>query len=420
MIRFLIKGLIRDRARSLSRILMVTAGVFLTVFMYGFMKGVMSDIIDTNARYNEGHVKIMTRAYSRMKDQVPNDLALLEIQDLMEELENTRPDMLWAARIKFGGLLDIPDEKGQTREQGQVTGLAIDLSREKSLLGIEKALVAGRLPERPGEILITRNLSEKLKAGAGENATFIGSTINGAMAIHNFHIAGLLRFGVTTIDRGTMIAGIEDMRSVMDMPGGASEILGFDKNLFYDNGRMQLLAEEFNSRFSREDDEFSPVMETLGQQAGMGDYIDLAQFAAGIIIAVFIFAMSIVLWNAGLMDGIRRYGEIGVRLAMGESKGEVYRRMIVESAAIGIAGFAAGTALGIAATLYMQNVGWNIGYALQDSTIAITDVIRARVTPLSYVIGFIPGLFASVIGTMFAGIGIYRRKTSELFSELEG
>jgi len=32
-----------------------------------------------------------------------------------------------------------------------------------------------------------------------------------------------------------------------------------------------------------------------------------------------------------LMNGLRRYGEIGMRLAMGESKGQVYRSMIVES-----------------------------------------------------------------------------------------
>ena len=48
-----------------------------------------------------------------------------------------------------------------------------------------------------------------------------------------------------------------------------------------------------------------------------------------------------------------------------------------------------------------------------------TSEVRARVTPRSYVIGFPPGLMASVLGTMFAGIGVYRRQTSQLFKELE-
>jgi putative ABC transport system permease protein len=56
---------------------------------------------------------------------------------------------------------------------------------------------------------------------------------------------------------------------------------------------------------------------------------------------------------------------------------------------------------------------------MQKSTIFISSVVHARVTPTSYYIGFFPGLIASVLGTMFAGIGIYKRQTSQLFKELE-
>ena len=40
-------------------------------------------------------------------------------------------------------------------------------------------------------------------------------------------------------------------------------------------------------------------------------------------------------------------------------------------------------------------------------------------TSTALVIGFVPGLFATVLGTMLAGIGIYRRNTAQLFKELE-
>ena len=43
----------------------------------------------------------------------------------------------------------------------------------------------------------------------------------------------------------------------------------------------------------------------------------------------------------------------------------------------------------------------------------------AKVTPPAYVIGFIPGLMANVLGASIAGIGIYRRKTAQLMKELE-
>ena len=57
------------------------------------------------------------------------------------------------------------------------------------------------------------------------------------------------------------------------------------------------------------------------------------------------------------MNGLRRYGEIGMRLAMGESKGQVYRSMIMESIIIGGIGTVIGTGLGLGLTYYMQEVG---------------------------------------------------------------
>ena len=43
MILFLLKGLIRDRSRSLFPVLTVFIGVFLAVFLYSYMDGVMSE-----------------------------------------------------------------------------------------------------------------------------------------------------------------------------------------------------------------------------------------------------------------------------------------------------------------------------------------------------------------------------------------
>ena len=44
--------------------------------------------------------------------------------------------------------------------------------------------------------------------------------------------------------------------------------------------------------------------------------------------------------------------------------------------------------------------------------------IRARIIP-DFFIGFIPGLFSTVLGTMLSGRGIYKRQTARLFKELE-
>ncbi|ADE57445.1 MULTISPECIES: ABC transporter permease [Aminobacterium] len=423
MIIFILKGLMRDRSRSLFPVLMVTAGVFLTVFLYCFMEGAMGDLISSTAKFDTGHVKVMTKAYKELSDQIPNDLAIMGVEDLLSWLKNNEENMLWTARIRFGGLLDIPDERGETKAQGPAFGLGIDLfgenTPEKELFNIEKSIVRGHYPSQPNEILISDEFAKKLGVDIGGTVTLIGSTMYGSMAFYNFKVAGTVFFGMIPMDRGTVIADIRDVQNALDMADSASEIVGYTQDMLYSNDRMKKVAQRFNKEFAREDNDFSPLMTSLGQQDNFEEYLRYAGAVASIIVGIFVLAMSIVLWNSGLMNGLRRYGEIGVRLAMGESKGHLYRGMIVESLIIGLIGSILGTALGLAISYYMQYTGIDFGEMMPKSSMFISNVIRAQVTPASYIIGFLPGVFASVLGAMFAGIGIYKRETAQLIKELE-
>ena len=126
MIKFLLKGILRDKSRSLLPIIVVSLGVFITVLGSGWLGGVFGDMIDVNANFTTGHVKVMTRAYAENENQLPNDLALLDVEKLLTNLNSDYPDMEWVKRINFGGLLDVPDENGETRAQGPAAGKAID------------------------------------------------------------------------------------------------------------------------------------------------------------------------------------------------------------------------------------------------------------------------------------------------------
>jgi putative ABC transport system permease protein len=420
MIRFLLKGLIRDRSRSLFPVL---AGVMLTVVLYCWINGVTADMIRSSANFQTGHLKIMSRAYAAEADQVPNDLAFIGVSDLLNELHTQFPDILWTPRIKFGGLLDIPDDRGETKAQGPVLGLGVDLfspsSPEYSLLNLSQAVMRGRLPRQPGEITISEEFAERLNVQLGETATLISSTMYGSMAAYNFTVVGTIRFGVTAMDRGSMIADISDVQYALNMEEAAGEVLGFFRDSFFYAKKAEEIAASFNSRFLNQGDEFSPVMQTLRDQAGLGEMLDLMDTFSGLVITIFIVAMSIILWNAGLIGSLRRYGEIGVRLAIGEYKSHLYRSMIAESLMIGIFGSLLGTAVGLGIAYYMQVKGINLSSFMKNSTMMISDVLRARVTPTSFFIGLVPGLAATFLGTSISGIGIYKRQTSQLMKELE-
>ncbi len=387
------------------------------------MNGVLTDMVDYTARYTAGHVKITTRAQAQNAGQNSNDLALLDITTLIRQLEQDYPIVNWVPRIRFGGLLDVPDESGETRAQGTVVGLGVNLFRpeahEIQTLNIEKALDLGRLPNKNGEVLISHLLATKLGLEPGSPVTLLGATMYGSMSIYNFVVAGTVRFGIQAMDRGAIIADISDIQIALDMEDAAGEILGFFPHRVYDDGRARALASDFNARYSDTNDEFAPTMGTLKTTSNLSDYLDMAENMGAIIVTIFALVMSLVLWNIGLLGALRRYGEIGIRLAIGEHKGHIYLTMIYESLAVGIAGSVLGSILGLLCAYWMQTVGLDISDLMKNINMMVPTVFRATITPLTWYIGFIPGTLATVLGSALAGLGIYRRQTAQLFKELE-
>jgi len=423
MIWFIFKGIMRDKSRSLLPVIVVSLGVFLTVVMSGWMAGIFGDIINMSANFSTGHVKVMTRVYAENEKQIPNDLALMDVEELIGNLENDYPEMEWVKRINFGGLLDVPDENGETRAQGPAAGRAIDLfspgSHEIERLNIIKAIVKGGMPSQQGEALISDEFAEKFGVGIGDQVTIFGSTMNGSMMFKTFIVSGTLRFGQTFLDRGAIIIDISDAQLALDMSDAASEVLGFFREGGYVDAKADSVKSSFNAKYSSPEDEFSPIMLKLREQNGLDEYLTLADSMSGVMVFIFVFAMSIVLWNTGLLGGLRRYSEYGVRLALGEEKGHIYKTIIYEAVFIGIIGSIVGTALGLSTVFYLQEVGVDISAFTENIAMMLPRVYRAVVYPDLFYIGFFPGLLAMTLGNALAGYAIYKRETARLFKELE-
>lgn len=422
MIKFLLKGLLRDPNRSLFPLIVVALGVMITVFMQAYVGGVMGESLEKNAAFNTGHLFVETRGYSANKSQMPLDFALIDVNMLKNSLQQQYPQCIWAERIFFSSILDVPDSLGNTLVQGNVNGMAFNLinsNEEINRMELHSLLKKGRFPEKRGETLISDELFTKMCLNINDTITLISTTMYGELSMYNLSVAGTLHFGVNVLDKSMIMVDLNDAQEALNMEDAANQILGFLGNSTYDNRKAGKIVSDFNKRYARQPGQFTPVMSRLSNSNIAGMSYTTINNLSNIIIIVFIFAMSIVLWNTGLISGLRRYGEFGLRLAIGESKGEIYRSLIMETILIGIAGSAAGTALGLFFAWLLQTYGLDITNISKGSNLMISNIIRAKITTATFVIGFIPGLISTVVGALLAGAGIYKRQTAKLFKELE-
>ena len=483
MIRFLAKGLVRDRSRSLFPLLAIIITVTLVIFGIGFMEGAMNNFLQSTAVISSGHVKVVTKAYKKESNQLPNDLALFDTKNIIQTLSDMYPDYFWTPRITFGGLLDVPDENGETKEQAPVFALGIDFFSEKSrqveIWELEKCLISGRLPKDRDDALVSTKLAKQLGIGSGSSITLIGSTMDNAFTTYNFNVVGTFNLYKGQTDRQMMLVDISGARQALDMEDAASEILGYHNSLYYHDEEAVTIRKHFNITYSdsiaqvlRNEESkdilsymngwneintieksklpqqrsnalfdnqmydnseewgelsvedpsiYTPTMVALRDGSQLATMVDFSNVALGVMAGIFLVIVMIVLWNMGLMNGLRRYGEIGLRLAIGESKGQVYRSMVNEAVLIGFVGTLIGTIFGISLTYYVQEFGIDYSEAVNQisGTMVVPNVFYAKVTPELYYIGFIPGVLATVLGTMLAGLAIYKREMSQLFKELE-
>ena len=422
MLKFLIKGLFRDRHRYLFPLIMVGVGVWMMVFMLSFMNGYTESFIRQNAGFETGHLKVVTRAYAEMPDLRPYDLGLLDYQDGLKTWKRDYPQFDWLERIHFGALMDVPDANGDTREQGNIVGFGVDLfsSRlERRYMNLDKALVQGRIPARPMEALLSDKAFRKLSLRLGDTITLIASDINGAMAFRNFRVSGTIDFGMEALDRGAVIADLSDVRQMLDMENGAGEILLLFKDGKYHPREVARVRDTFNARYSDPQDEYSPVMRAMSDQNNFGYLMNMLQSILGMVSAVFTFILAVVLWNSGLMNGIRRYSEFGVRLAVGESKWHIYKSLLAEALVLVLTGSLIGILLGLVFSAYFSTHGLDMRVFSRNSSLMAEDMIYTALDLRTALAGFIPGVLSNLLGAALAGIAVFKRQTARLFNELE-
>ena len=70
MIKFIIKGILRDKSKSLIPIAVISVGVMVTVMMSGFLNGIFSDVINQNAKLTmKGNASFMGNAKPSQEEQ---------------------------------------------------------------------------------------------------------------------------------------------------------------------------------------------------------------------------------------------------------------------------------------------------------------------------------------------------------------
>jgi putative ABC transport system permease protein len=431
MIQWILRGIWRDKTRSLFPFLVISVGVTLLIYLLGFMEGTFAGMIDMSAHLDTGHLRFVNKPFYDEEHLNPLDRALAGQKETLQWLQkNGDPRIEWSPRIRWGAIMDVPDEKGETKSQTPVIGMAIEMlektSAERERLNLEQSVIEGVVPSNPKEMLVGYKLAEALELSLGDQATLLGQNFDGGMATDNYKVVGFVRFGLAAMDKKMALIDLADAQQTFYMEDMVTDFLGFLPMsvgyLKYDQlkqgimGHLPVLKQNPPRDWASDDE---PLILSVLDQRNLRELSIKFELVDDVVIGVFTFLMVLVLWNAGLLNGVHRYGEMGLLLALGETHKKLIGLMAMEALVIGLLGSAAGCLVGGGLVYYLQEVGISTHGIFETSGLMMSDTIRARVSLNAFVFAVIPGVTASVLGNLIANLAIFQRSEANLFRELE-
>jgi putative ABC transport system permease protein len=382
-----LRNLSRNRRRSILSATAITVAAMAISLLFALLAGYSADIEYNLQSYYTGEVRIRNAEYDRYDYLNPLHLSVPDAGALVSHLEAMPQVEAVSPRIPFPATL-FRDE-----DRLSMSGLGVDMEREKGFGDLEEILLAGRLPA-PGtrEALLGAGLAERAGLDVGDTLTVLTSTKFRGTNAMSFEVVGILGYPVAGLNAGRLLVPLEAAARLTRMENEVTEVL-------------------LKTTASTAPGAFAPVLpEGLIAQSWQEinnsyEIVQSAQAAYNIIGLVFILLGSTVVINTTMMVIFERMREIGTLAALGMNARRMVALFLLEALFLSLFGAAVGVALGTAVAWPLSVVGINLGPAMENVSFEMSAIIRPQITLMSTVAVFV----GTVVVASMASLLVARR-----------
>jgi len=318
----------RRKLRSWLTGLMFFLGTFLLVAMVGLAEGAYGEMEEIGTQTFIGDFQILEATYDakptlfkRIEDYAP----------LREQLLADRRVEAVSPRLEAPGLL--------SKENATVGAMVVGLDPALEFASIMDTLASGDWWSRVDEeipIVLGQGLAKRLKAGLGDEITYVGQAADGSIAAELFTVGGIMGSGMDDLDRSLAFVPLAAAQELLVLEGGAHRLVGkaTDKRVLAGLQAETTLPDDL---VLMRWDELAPELARTIATDRAGLYVFLL-----ILMAVVLLGVA----NTMMMSVMERTHELGVIQALGTTPRGMVLLVLAEIFWIGVLGIGTGTLLG--------------------------------------------------------------------------
>ena len=296
-------------------------------------------------------------------------------QAMAEELEK-RPGIAAVSPVVSGAGFVLRGDMNKA-----VNLIGVDPARHDRIIHISEKMIGGRFSVSPAEVVIGRDLAADLGVGVGDRIR-LGTKLSGGDVSDAYTVTGLFDLGSRDANKRSVFVGFRTAQSLLDLPGGVSEIDLTVTDLFGAEAIAGRLAAETGLTVDSWMKTFDQLLAAIHAQDITTGLIRLFV----VIIVALGIASVLVVWV------VQKRREIGILRAMGASRRKVQRIFLLQGAIVAAAGSVFGSALAIAMLAVFLSVARNA-----DGTV----LFELRFNPVLFTVA---ALAALLVGLLAAAV----------------
>lgn len=394
----------RSRTRSLVVIGSVVIGIWALIFLLGFFRGQVDNYVSNIIENETSHIQIHD---SLFKSDFEVRLFMPNAGEIEKQLEADPKVKAVTGRLLVNGMLS-----SSAAVQG-VMVKGVDLQEENKVTRLAEKIVEGSGFEngKRNQILISQRMAEKLKVNLRSKVVLTFQNIHGDISTGAFRIIGIYKTVNRTSDELYVYTQIEDMRRLTDVPAtGAHEIA----MLVNDFENTDTIAAGFQQKFNpwkvETYKQISPDLELFNSQIRINMII---------MTVIFMLALIFGIINTMLMAVLERIKELGMLMAVGMNKLNVFFMVVLETIFIALIGAPIGMLLGLTTTRYLHRVGIDLSNwskALEE--FGMSDVVRPSLDTETFMIIVVSVVITAIFASIYPALKAIRLKPVEALRKI--
>jgi ABC-type lipoprotein release transport system permease subunit len=382
-----IRNLLRNRRRTTITLLTMIFGIGVLTLLSALNDGWLSQMKTNFILSYTGHVQIHASGFEASQNLRDSIEAPDEVTRLMQSYAEISS---WTQRIRTSGLAS----RGGSSSGIQI--MATDSEQETWVTSMYEQVKQGEWL-RPGasrDLLLGITVAQTIGANIGDRIILMAQRPNGEMVSELFYLSGVLETGAPQIDRTLALIPLNTAQSWLTMGKSVTDIVIRAER----HEDTDLIVRLFRQQLSEKRYEVMPWQDLDPMVRQWLEFSDAYSFV--IILVVVILVLTEIL-NTMLISLHERRKELGVIVAIGTSRSQIFTMLLLEAVLLILIGAALGYLAGGLLVYIFSDRGIDLtNYANAFQFFYMNPVIHPELTRESS----LRILGATLIAALLAGI----------------